>query len=238
MRSLRTAAVLALLMLMPTVPAHADDEAPRFRSADQIPINDLITETQYGSDDDDKVTVAWWLPDEFWEVSLASDPTTTPEGVAEVIDLVSQYTVVIFVDGSIGAFGGVRFVPPAQVRKTVKLITADGETVGPLPEEDVSPDMLMLIGAMRPILQNMLGPMGENMAYIVFPRNDGQGNVVADATAEGTFTMVIADESFTVQTPLSSLLVPKTCHTCDRQYRGDYTYCPYDMATLKSIDGQ
>ncbi len=214
----------------------ADEGEARLRPIGEVPINDLIQDTQYSSDDPDRVTLVWWLPDEFWEVSFAGDPTMTEEGTAEILDLVSEYTVAIFVDGKMGPFGGVRFVPPAQLRSQVKLMSAAGEVLLPLGDEDISQDMILLIGGMRPVLENMLGPMGENMAFAVFPRKDSKGQIIADASKAGSFEMGLGNEKFPVQTPLPSLLSVKSCGTCEREYRGDYSYCPYDRAELQHAE--
>ncbi len=233
MSYLRPIGVMAVMLGVLCMPSAAAEEAPvTLRPTAEVSINDLITDTQFSTDDPDRVALVWWLPDEFWEVSLASDPTTTKEGVQEVVDVVSKYTLAVCVDGELGPFGGVKFVPPGHLRSQLKLINAAGEAVDPLNDEEVSQDMLLLIGSMRPVLGNMLGPMGQNMAFIVFPRQDSGGQIIADATQAGSFTMKLNDLDFDVQTPLPSLLKSKYCGTCEREFRGDYSFCPYDRADL------
>ncbi len=224
--------VLTVLVGLFTAQAAWAQEEIHLRPIKDVSINDVLADTQYSTDETDRMTLMWWLPDEFWAVSLASDPTTTEEGIKEVTDLVSQYTMVICVDGQMGPFGGVRFVPPSQVRQQIILINAEGEEVKPLDDNNVAPDMMMLVGSMRPVLQNMLGPMGQNMSFVIFPRKDSTGRVIADAVNKGEFTMKLNDLSFEVQTPLPSLLVPKHCSKCGRDFRGDYNYCPYDRTEL------
>ncbi len=211
----------------------ADESEVRLRSIEDVSINDLIEGTQFMTDDPDRVTMAWWLPDEFWAVSLAEDAATTEEGAAEIIDLVSRYTLVIYVDGEFGPLGGVTFVSPEQLRRGARLQGVDGEEVSPLAEADVSPDMMLLVGSMRPIIANMLGAFGQNMSFVVFPREDSKGQIIADATAAGEFTMKLGETVFPVKTPLPSLLAGKRCGTCEREYQGDYQYCPYDRAALQ-----
>jgi hypothetical protein len=233
MSCLRIFSVLTVLfVVMQPLAAEAGEGEVRLRSIKDVSIDELIDDTQYTTDDPDRMTMAWWLPDEFWSVSLVSDPTMTEAGVAEILELVSGYTLVIYVDGEFGPFGGVKFVLPEQLRRGARLVGVDGEEVSPLADAEVSPDMVLLVGAMRPVIANMLGAFGENMSFVVFPREDSEGRVIADATAGGGFTMKLGEASFKVHTPLPALLAGKRCGVCEREYRGDYVYCPYDRAEL------
>lgn len=231
------ALLAAFCVIQPRV-ASAEETQPKLRPIQDVSMNDLIEGTQYMTDDPDRVTMAWWLPDEFWKVSLAEDPTTTEEGAAEILALVSQYTLVIYVDGEFGPMGGVSFVTPDQLRQRARLQGSDGQEVTPLDESDVSPDMMLLVGTMRPVIANMLGPFGQNMSFVLFPRKDANGRIIADATATDSFSMKLGDLSFPVTTPVHSLLAGKACATCDREFRGDYKYCPYDRAELQYTESE
>ena len=59
---------------------------------------------------------------------------------------------------------------------------------------------------MKPIFVNMLGPMGQNMHFFLFPAKDKSGNLIADAKNEGSFTVKLADRPFKWRLPLGSIL--------------------------------
>ena len=43
----------------------------------KVDLNALTQETQKMSQKADEVTFVWWIPEEFWQVSFAQDPTVT-----------------------------------------------------------------------------------------------------------------------------------------------------------------
>ena len=86
---------------------------------------------------------------------------------------------------------------------------------------------------LKPMLSNMLGPMGKNFNFYVFPGMTKDKKLIANAKAESNFTVQNGEEAFKWRLPLGSLLPPKTCAKCGEKLNGAFKFCPYDGTPLK-----
>ncbi|MHC4200585.1 MAG: hypothetical protein ACYSU0_11385, partial [Planctomycetota bacterium] len=155
----------------------------------KVNLASLVRETQKMSPKPDEITLAWWIPVEYWEASLSQNPLMGPEQVAQFTKVVRPYTTVVIVEGTVGPFGGMRFMSEAEVRARVKLRDRDGETYAPIAPDKLSPDLSSLLSIMKPMLASALGPLGRNMHFLVFPAEDKKGRPIADAKREGSFSV-------------------------------------------------
>lgn len=85
---------------------------------------------------------------------------------------------------------------------------------------------------MKPLFANMLGPMGQNMVFFLFPSNNKEGQKIADSKKEGSFSVEMGEREFRWRLPLGSLLPPKICPTCGEKLSGAYKFCPWDGTKL------
>lgn len=198
----------------------------------RVDLNALTNETQKMLPDADRVTLVWWIPDEYWEEVSAQNPQLSKAQVAAFINILSPYTLFVVVDGKIGALGGVTYKSEETLRATIQLVDAQGNSYRPLPAQSLNPDMKSLLSIMKPMLANMLGQMGENMNFIVFPSKSKTGQRIIEARREGSFTIKLAETTFKWRSPLGSLLPPKTCPVDDEQFSGAWNYCPWHGAKL------
>ncbi|MHC5057648.1 MAG: hypothetical protein ACYTKD_23500 [Planctomycetota bacterium] len=202
------------------------------RGGEGIKLPALIKETQMQSEDPGKMTLVWWLPEEFWRASMAQNPGVTKQMVQEIVDTVRPYTMVVVIDGDIGAFGGVTYRSEAVVRGKTTLKDASGRTHTPLPADRIDPDTTNLMKMMKPLLANMAGPMGQNMHFFVFPAKDRNGKAIADATKEGSLTIAVGKEEFAFRLPLGSVLPPKYDPKTREKFPGNYNYNPFTGTQL------
>lgn len=80
-RSLRLASVfVAVLLLCGWVRIGLAQES-------KVSLNAVVAETQKMSDKVDEMTLVWWIPEEFWQISFAQDPTATEAQVEELVKL-------------------------------------------------------------------------------------------------------------------------------------------------------
>ena len=193
---------LAFALMIP--PAGAQD-------AVEIELPELVRETQQFSDAADRLTLIWWLPPEFWRVSFEATGDLTESAIEEMMEVVEPYVTVAVVQGSVGPFGAAEFQDEERVRKSLRLVDEDGEEYLPLAGEEISPDLRNFFQGMRPIMAGMMGPMGESFHFFVFPARSSDGEPIANATGQGSFTVKVSDEAFTWRLPLGSLLAPKRC---------------------------
>lgn len=190
-------------------------------------IVDLVTETQKQSLEDDELTLVWWMPRAFWQISLEADGTMPLSAISEVMSHIEPYIVVAVVDGTVGPFGGGNFKSEKEVQAEIRIVDGAGNGYGPLATDEVSTDVQNLIGAMKPVIANMIGQMGQNMNFFLFSSRGADGTAIVDALEEGTFAVALGERSFEWRLPLSALLPPKLCPIGQRELDGAWKYCPW-----------
>jgi len=199
-----------------------------------VPVDALIRETQRMSDDPNRLGLVWWIPTEFWEISMAAGtPPSTPEQIAEFTSVLRGYTLFAVADGSLGPLGGVTWTSRDELRGTIVLQASDGTNYMPIPEEQVSPDARNLGAALKPVLANMLGPLGENLEFVFFPGSSPDGKRIADAKVNGSFRFKMRDGTYSWRLPLGSLLPMKACPVDGEELSGSWKYCPWHGKKLQ-----
>ena len=197
----------------------------------------LIRDTQRMAPGNDRMSLAWWIPEDFWRVSLSQDKRMTAEGVEEILKVLRPYTLVAVADGTIGPMGGVTFKPESEIRGQLVLVDTSGKVHRPLAADAVSGDIKNLLGFMKPVLSNMLGPMGENLHFFAFPARNESGRALADPLSEGNFAIRIGEQSFEWRLPLGSLVPPKMCPRDKEIVNGAWSYCPWHGEKLVPASG-
>lgn len=219
-------AIAALLLCCRSVSGAAGDDY-------EMSLEEVIKDCQKYSKQVDRMTLLWWIPEEFWRLAVSQDPTVTEEGIEEFLSVLRPYTIVVAVDGKIGAFGGLTYTPEEELFSMIRIQDSEGISYAPLYGDEVDPNVENFMAMLKPIFSNMAGAMGENMNFFVFPAETDDGGKIADPGSEGTFKVLIGDEEFRWKLPLGSLLPPKVCPRCGEKLSGAYKYCPYDGVKLK-----
>jgi hypothetical protein len=204
--------------------------AGQAHAQERIDLRALIRETQISSQAPNELTMVWWLPEQFWQASLRD--SVSANQVDEVLKVVRRYTMIAVVDGRIGALGGVSFIPEETVRTNVTLKDAAGVTYIPLGESSIDPDMKNLVQVMKPLVANMLGPMGQNMHFVLFPSKSVDGRLVADPASKGAFWVNVGGKEFRYRLPLGSLLPPKYDPGTGERFPGNYDFNPFTGTKL------
>ena len=220
-------ALIAVLAAMPSAGAGLDYE---------IDVNALLHDTQKQTADPDRLTLVWWLPEEFWGWSLTQEGSLSEEGIEEILAVLRPYVLLGVVDGQIGPLGGTTFVDSAKLRASVFFVDGSGERHAPLGNDAISADAHNLVSMLEPVLANMIGSVGENFLFLFFPAERADGARMADATNEGAFSVVVGETTFDWTTPLGSVLRPKICPVDKAQMSGAWSYCPWHGKKL--IDGE
>jgi len=192
----------------------------------------ITKETTKSQSDEKKIAIVWWIPTEFWEKVYQNNPRVNPAQSSEIIQTLKEYTLVVIIDGKKGGLAGITYTPADDLRKDLTLTNPDGSTLAPLAEDALNPAMKNLIGMMKPLLSNMLGQMGQNYNFFVFPGKDKAGKQLIDAHGNGKLTVHYSGGSFVWHLPLGSLMPIKKCDTCGEEFIGNYNFCPYDGQKL------
>lgn len=181
-------------------------------AATEIDINDLVGECQKPVRGKDYAGIVWWVPVEFWEASAQSQGTN-PAEAAEKFKPLRPYTLVAVAVGKIGGLG-ITWTPTQDVRKNVAL-RAGGVDYLPIETDKVNAEAQLLATILRPLLANIIGPIGQNMEFMFFPATNKDGGLLADARNKGEFTVVLKglagepESAYEWRLPLTSLSPPK-----------------------------
>jgi hypothetical protein len=198
---------------------------------EDVSIDALMTETQYGSDDPDRLDLIWWIPTEYWNVVFSQDPSTSQSDTDEVIKLVGDYVFIMVLKGSIGTFGGITYEDEAQIKKQVS-VTYKGTKLKIVETKDLGAYTVNFLSMMKPMMKNMMGDMGENMQFYVF-ENPGKEDIIPiDPYSNETLTFNLGSFEKNVMLPLGSLLQEKMCPETKELHSGKWTFCPYHGVKL------
>jgi hypothetical protein len=216
-------ALLLGLCFFLTNPSHGQEK---------IDLQALIQETQRTEQGSGKLTLVWWLPEQFWEASTSQNPAVTKEQIDQVLKTIRPYTIVAVVAGDVGSFGGVTYRSEEAIRTAVTIKDTEGLSYSPLGESEIDPDTKNLMQLIKPVIVNMLGPLGQNMHFILFPAKTKDGQPIADATKEGLLSIGLGDQQFKYRLPLGSVLPPKYDPKTGEKFPGNYTYNPFTGSEL------
>lgn len=176
--------------------------------------------------------MVWWIPDQFWQASFSQDPTMSQEQISQFLEVMRPYTLIGVVDAKVGPLGGTNFTSERIVRSRVIIEDREGKTYRPIEESALNPDIKNLLAFMKPVLMNTIGPMGENLHFLVFQSTTQDGQPIADATKEGFFIVNALGEEFKYKLPLGSVLPPKYDPETGEKFPGNYDYNPFTGSRL------
>lgn len=198
-----------------------------------VSLDALLTETQFSSDDQDLLELVWWFPAAFWEVTFAQDPSTSKEEAQEIIDLFRGYELFAVIKGKIGIFGGVTYNSLDDVRDIFS-VSYKGQELTLVDNKDISADLSNFLSIVRPMMSNMLGPMGENLHFL-FVEHPVENTVLPiDPISNSDLKIELGAFKPNVTLPLSSLLLEKQCPVDKKWHSGKWTYCPFHGNKLKN----
>ena len=203
------------------------------RAQDQkLDVMEIARETQRFSTEGGELNIIWWLPEEFWATSIAANTNVKPAQIQMFAKFVHPYLIVGVVSGKVLTFGPPTYRTEAEIRELIRLKDSDGVIYTPLATDKVAASVPAVEALMRPGMAKMLGPLGENMKFYVFPGSRKDGTRVCDASTRGVCEVNLGDRAFKWKLPLESVLPKQKCPVCGGILSGGYKYCPYDGTSL------
>lgn len=195
--------------------------------AKDIDLQALTQETQKMSQKSDAMTLLWWIPEEYWSASLSQAPNMTASQVAEFLRVIRPYTMVAVLDGAIGPFGGITYKSEDSIRASTRLLDSGGKSYAALTDDEIDADTKAMLQMLKPIMVSMLGPMGQNMHFLLFPGKTDSGARIASAKDKGQFSVKLGQKEFKWRLPLDSLLPAYVCANCREECKGSWSFCPW-----------
>jgi hypothetical protein len=195
-----------------------------------VDLRAFVQETQQSVTVSQQLTMAWWIPPEFWDVSLATNPNVSPETVAAVRNSFHDYQVFAVVRANMGLQGLTEAVSKADLVANTRFQIGD-KAILPIDPDKVPSGVQTMLGAMRPLISSMLGQLGQSMELIVYPAvADGQW--LNDPLKPGAFQYSVYEQTFHWRMPLASLLPKKVDPKSKEEFPGNYDYNPYTGGKL------
>lgn len=186
----------------------------------------IVKDTQVVANVPGAISLAWWMPEGFWAALIDSNPAASQEDRDGLLEMLRPYTVVAIVDGTMSSTGVVMYKSETWIRANAKLVDAAGTGYPPKSEVELDEQTRGLLKALRPLLDNILGPVGRNMHLLFFPAKTADGKAIADAVSQGSFKVKLADSEFGWKLPVPSLMPTQTCVKCGLEGPGNWNYCP------------
>lgn len=221
--------VAALVALVQTA------TAAEKKSLRDVDLNAVIAESQVSIGGNRAFNLVWYIPVEFWEVSIAQEKGISREEKKEMIDALKPYTIIGICRAEISPLGAFKFPDEKTVRDSFKVTFIDAadksRPVGRVAKVNDEVDTILRI--MKPMFQAALGKMGSNFHLVVCgDRNDTGGRIVSPYK-KGTLQVEleplgkIDGGRVQFQLPFDCLHVPRGCAKCERKAHISWTFCPW-----------
>jgi hypothetical protein len=221
---------ITALSAFPVLASAATDTAPA-PGVDSVDRSALMRDLTLTRNADGKITMAMWMPDDFWRATLQNSGTLTDKGVAEYIAVVHPYTLVAVLN----AQKGITAFHYADIDTLVNEVTIEdsyGTTYSALPPDSVSEEVRNLIQTMRPVMSNMLGAFGQHMEFLAFPSADKAGHSIADPKSDGSLTVHIGNVALRYRLPIGSMLPPSLDPKTGESFPGSHHFNTYTGSKL------
>ncbi|MBW2936978.1 hypothetical protein KXJ69_02610 [Aureisphaera sp. CAU 1614] len=190
-----------------------------------VSLEAFMSETQYSSDSDNQIQMIWWLPQIFWEISFSQDPNSSEEEMSAIREMFEGYELFAIIDANIGYFGGLTYNSLEDILPTFS-ISLNGEPFKIVPNSSISADLSNFLTIMKPMMGNMLGPMGENIHFVFMEAPSSAKMKSIDPYKNLLLTLEMGSFKQDVELPLSSLLIEKKCSVDGKLFSGKWNFCP------------
>ncbi|NOT75032.1 MAG: hypothetical protein HOP08_08895 [Cyclobacteriaceae bacterium] len=191
-----------------------------------VVLTDFIRDSQQWVKEGEKMNLSWWIPSEYWKISLAGN-TQIPPGTSEKLEMIfKDYMLICAAEATIHLDGAIEVNDESTIRKSIKVMDASGKTYSPLSEDQLSDEARSVAQNLKPVFAQALGQLGKGMHIFFFSiKNDKSENLIF-AAKPGVFKVIHDNSTFNWSLPLASLLPPKICPVDKEKLKGNWNFCP------------
>ena len=193
----------------------------------------LLRETQINRFANNKFMFIWWIPDEFWELSLKDNPATPPAAQQEIISAVHHYLVFAVMEGTVGNLGQITAEPKEVLIEKLSVVVGD-QILKPIPEDNLDDGAKNLFQAMKPFMGAAAGKFGQSMEFVLFEGLDMKGRRYVDPKKGGSLIAKLGSREFKWRLPLGALMPPKYDADSGEEFPGNFDFSPYTGAKLST----
>lgn len=146
-------------------------------------MQELVHETQRMSEEASYMTMVWWIPQEFWEASLADNPRVTPGQRADLLSALEDLQIVALLRGKLG-IGGITDVLHLDDLIAHARFELNGKVLEPLEAEKISVGAQTVLATLKPLVGGMLGQFGKGIQFVVYPSKQDNHRLIDPKTKE------------------------------------------------------
>jgi hypothetical protein len=195
-------------------------------------MSEFVYDTQKTLNQGPQVTLVWWIPPEFWDVSMSTNPNVSAKTAEEIRSAFRDYQVFAVARATTGLQGLTDLQSKADLVSNARL-EVGGRQIAAVALDQIPPGMQAMLGALKPMLGNLLGQFGKSMELIVYPGVADDKKLI-DSLKPGTFEFSLYDQTFHWRTPLASLLPKKIDRKTKEEFPGNFDYNPYSGDKLSA----
>jgi hypothetical protein len=194
-------------------------------------LQQLTHETQRMSQASQELTLIWWMPQAWWEASLSSNSALSPEGRAQILAALEDYSIFAIARAKI-TIASLDARSKSEMLANARL-EIDGKTIAPIAPEKLTAAAQAVLASVKPVLAGMLGKVGQSVEMVIYPSKQGDQKLI-DPLRPGSFKYTLYDQTFTWRLPLGSLLPPKVDPKTSEEFPGSYEFNPYTGEPLRA----
>lgn len=193
----------------------------------------LITELQLVTSDGQNTTVGFWMPSEFWDVTLNLQGQASKSEIDEIVEVVKPFAIFVVLEARVD---GVKFEFSSyeDIKRTLSITDHFGNMHKPIEENELNEEIFIVLDVMKPLFKKLLGEFGENYNFYVFSDISESNTRNFDPTSNGLVKLTFGQESFTWKTPLSSFVLEKKCPIDSERFNGNWFFCPIHGEKLQN----
>lgn len=212
-------------------PPAAATNTPSATSPDGVDQSALMHDLTLTRNADGRMTMAMWLPDEFWKAAFRQSGKLTDSAIADYVAVLHPYILVAVLDAQQG-LTTLRYTDADTLMDEVTIEDSRGATYKPLAPDGVSEEMRNFTQLMKPFMTNIMGAMGQHLEFLMFPSADAAGHSIADPRADGSLTVHLTNMVLRYRLPLGSILPPAQDPKTGESFPGSYHFNPYTGGKL------
>jgi len=219
-------AVLGGLVVIAVVAAWAEERTDSQRPGADL--NAFVKECARARAANGKVQVVRWFS---WEYTIASNIEEyegNREQLEQEIRYLRPYIICMVMRKPVGTSHGVA-LDEADVRRAAKVLDRHGRAVAPL--DQVPPEVADYLARLREAIGRVA--MAAQYVFLVFPRQDVDGNVIVDEQRRDKLTVVLqAADGYPefraeFRTPFDAASPPIKCPSCADDVSRKWSYCAW-----------
>ena len=194
---------------------------------------DMAKDTQWQMQSaDGRIQLIWLMPTAYWDESFKSGGAANRER-QRMINVLDKFIVIAVIDASVGVAGIPTGLDELAVSELLSLRTAEGSALEPIAIDKQEQELRALLNILKPAMSNMMGALGSQMQFLVYPGFDQKGKRVFDFDSDGLITLEYDKQVLTARTPLASTLAKKLDKDTTETFPGNFKFNPYTGKSLQ-----